>query len=584
MSSRKPGYLIGVVLLALVMSSPQFLTCLKLGVAMSQTRSWPPLPPIPGFGGWRENDGLFTYAAFWRDQFVIGVTFHQQRADGPYDWKVLAFDAESGAQTDLGLSLSGRSGFHPMSFGDRLWFIGNEESFELVDGVLQPATFSNAPAWPTDDQRFLLNGEAAYVSRTPTGFSVTSFQAGKWGNESELAVPATLGDWTFHYNRGAWITCVSHGDRVHVFLHTEGRLFHREGLEFQQEPAVDPLGRRFNGVAATTDAPVSALRPTNFDGQSRGWSLVREKANVPPPEAYSHRNLFGMLFDGQPAALIVEDARDGVPVGHLYRFDGSTWTEFATQSFPFGSKLFRVISRRDGRKPYIVATTTTGAAHVFAVEATGIRATRGGSSLPNSAMSAIPVYAIVPAFCLVLGILIGLGTWCLMWRYTKPDYGFGVQTVKLASLGRRGLARLIDLALIVFSTAGLGWTMTIGFDWLTWFEALNLKVAHPTITAAGRVAAILAVWLAVLVVSLLVAQGRWGLTPGKWLCGLRTLRTTLKPCGFARSLVREVVLSVDACNFLCWAPGILSIALTDCRQRLGDLVADTIVVEAASLK
>ncbi len=571
MSSRKPGYLIGVILLALVLSAPQCLIAIRIGFTAYQFRQWP-LPSIPGLGGTGQWDGVLTNATFWQDHFITGIVGQPPRADGIYDWKVSAIDAESGSKTDLGLTLSGSSGFHAMNFGDRLWFIGNTESFELVDDELRPATFAYAPAWPVDEQRFLLNGEAAYVSRSPTGFSVTTFHDGKWGSESGLAVPATLGDWTFHYQRGAWITALSHGDRVHVFLHTEGRLFHREGLEIQQ---VD---------AAATAAAVSALRPVNFDGQTRGWSLVREMPNSPPPQPYSHRNMFGMLYDGQPAALYVEDNRDGYPVGYFYRLDGSTWTEFATQTFPFGSTEFRVVSRHDGRSSYILAMTTTGATHVYAVDATGIRATNGGSSLPNPALNEFPVYAIVPAFILVLGIILGLGTWCLMWWYTKPDYSFGVQTVKLASLGRRGLARLIDLTLIVLTTAGLGWLMTLGFDWLTWLEAVNLKVAHPTVTVAARVAAILAVWLTILVISLLVAQGRWGFTPGKWLCGLRTLRTTLRPCGFARSLVREVVLGVDACNYLCWAPGILSIALTDFRQRLGDLVADTIVVEAASLK
>jgi len=191
---------------------------------------------------------------------------------------------------------------------------------------------------------------------------------------------------------------------------------------------------------------------------------------------------------------------------------------------------------------------------------------------------------MTPIVMLVFGIIVGLWTWCMMRWYTQSDYGFGVQTVKLASLGRRGLARLIDLALIVFSTAVLGWLMTSSLDWHSLLEALNLQVDHPTITIAARVVSILATWCVAVAIALLAVQGCWGLTPGKWCCGLRTLRTTLRPCGFARSLVREVVLFVDACNFLCWTPGILSIAFSDCRQRLGDLVADTIVVEARSLK
>ena len=164
------------------------------------------------------------------------------------------------------------------------------------------------------------------------------------------------------------------------------------------------------------------------------------------------------------------------------------------------------------------------------------------------------------------------------------NYEFGLQTVRLASLGWRGLARFVDLSLIGGSTVGLGWLMTRGFDWQAFAEAVNLHAGHPTINIASRVAKLLAVWLVVIVLGILIAQSIYGVTPGKWLCRLKTLRTTLRPCGFARSLVREIVFFVDCCNFLCWTPGIVSIAFTDRRQRLGDLVADTIVVETRSLR
>jgi len=130
---------------------------------------------------------------------------------------------------------------------------------------------------------------------------------------------------------------------------------------------------------------------------------------------------------------------------------------------------------------------------------------------------------------------------------------------------------------------GLGWALTRGFDWFSLAEALNLKVDHPTIQVAIRVVQAMGLWLAIAVSLLVVMQGQWGVTPGKLCCRLRTLRTSLKPCGFAASLARELVMCVDASNFFCWTPGILSIALSNYRQRLGDLVADTIVVEAKSL-
>lgn len=589
MSSRKPGYLIGVLLLALVMSAQQLMVCFQFGIGLYQYQRLP-LPPIPGFGGAYAYLHSLSLVTFWQDRF-INLSYRHRSPEGIYDWTLQAIDPETGQSTELDLAFSGSPGFKPMAFGNRLWLVGNTgsgSSYEVVDGVVRPSTFINPRGSQQDGQRFLLNGEAAYVEKSPQGFTVSTFKAGAWGIAGDVVLPSSQRAWAFgktpvNFQRVADMTCINQGDRVHVFLYVDGCLLHREGLELQ--PSAGLLNRRFNGSGGSSDEPASALRAINTESEIEGWSVVRNRVmSLPPSDTHAGGAGGPMLVGGQPAALIVDDMQTGYPVGHLYRFDGTTWSEFATQAFPFGSGLIRAVSCRDGQKAYIVAATSTGVANVYAVEATGVRPTNGAEPRMNQALATLFGYGMVPVVTLVLGILLGLGTWCLMWWYTKPDYGFGVQTVKLASLGRRGLARLIDLVLIVFSTAGLGWLMTLGFDWLSLVEALNLRVDHPTIPVAARVASILALWLLVFVFSLLVIQARWGLTPGKWLCGLRTLRTTLKPCGFARSLVREVVLSVDACHFLCWTPGIVCIALTDCRQRLGDLVADTIVVEAASLK
>ena len=118
------------------------------------------------------------------------------------------------------------------------------------------------------------------------------------------------------------------------------------------------------------------------------------------------------------------------------------------------------------------------------------------------------------------------------------------------------------------------------FDWLSLAESIELKLDHPTLHTAYHVLNTLVILLILETLFLVVIQGCWGITPGKWLCGLRTLRTTLRPCGIARSLVREVMLVAETFQLICWLPPMLSIALTNQRQRLGDLVSDTIVVEA----
>ena len=587
MSSRKPGYLIGVVLLALVLSAPQLFIGFQLAVQAYQFRGWI-LPSLPGFGGAYQYYNLLNSVTFWQDKFVATYRTYNPVA-GVFGWKFDAIDPETGEHSSLDLSLPGIIDFQMMSYGDRLWLAGNgpnASSYEMVDGVAQPAQFVMPRSWPHESQRFLLNGEPAFIEKKGQNFTVSTLKAGAWVTAGDVVLPSSHREWSFgkarvHFAYGTFLTCLNQGDRLHVFLYVDGAVLYREGLELQStEDVYSALLTGRIGVAA--DSPVSALRAANVETTADGWSLVHDRVE---PWGSNHLHTGGqMLVGGQPATLIVKGLDTGHPVGHVFRFNGTKWSESLTQAFPFGTNQVRAVTCRDGEKSYLVASTSTGTAHVYAVEASGIRKTNGAAPQMNPAVQTLVGYGMVPCFTLVLGTLLGLGTWFLMWWYTKPDYGFGIQNVKLASLGRRGLARLIDFALIGLTTVGLGAALTRGLDWLALLEAINLHVDHPTVPIAARAASILALWLAAYVLSLLIVQGRTGLTPGKWLCGLRTLRTTLKPCGFARSLARELVLCVDACHFLCWAPGIVSIALTDYRQRLGDLVADTIVVEARSWK
>lgn len=603
MSSRKPGYLIGVVLLALVLSAPQLFIGFQLAVQAYQFRSWV-LPPLPGFGGAYQYQNLLSSVTFWQDKFVYVIYHSHNPATAVFDWKFAAIDPETG-ESETGeysspdLSLSGISGLHLMSYGDRLWLSDNgpkASSVEMVDGVAQPAQFVMPRAWPHESQRFLWNGQPAYIEKKGQDFTVSTLKAGAWVSAGDVVLPSSQRDWSIgktwvNFGQAEFMTCLNQGDRLHVFLYVGGFVLYREGLDLRpSEKDFNSLvkavvkgrldARSAGGILA--NMPASALRAANVETTPEGWSLVH--GHSASWGASPHLQKGGqMLVGGQPATLIVKGLDTGKPVGHLYRFDGTKWSESLTQAFPFGTNQVRAVTCRDGEKSYLVASTATGTAHVYAVETSGIRKTNGAAPRMSLAVQQLVGYGMVPCFTLVLGMLLGLGVWFLMWWYTRPDYGYGIQNVKLASLGRRGFARLIDFALIGLTTAGLGWSMTRGLDWLALLEAINLHVAHPTVPIAARAASILALWLAIVVLSLLIAQGRTGLTPGKWLCGLRTLRTTLKPCGFARSLARELVFCVDACHFLCWAPGIVSIALTDCRQRLGDLVADTLVVEVRSL-
>jgi len=84
------------------------------------------------------------------------------------------------------------------------------------------------------------------------------------------------------------------------------------------------------------------------------------------------------------------------------------------------------------------------------------------------------------------------------------------------------------------------------------------------------------VWMVLVLALYSFFEGRTGKTPGKWLLRIRVLGTDLRPCGFGRALVRNLMTFVDGTfNFLV---GLLLAALTEHWQRLGDLAARNIVV------
>ena len=87
--------------------------------------------------------------------------------------------------------------------------------------------------------------------------------------------------------------------------------------------------------------------------------------------------------------------------------------------------------------------------------------------------------------------------------------------------------------------------------------------------------------LAGLVATLVYAfllEGLYGYTPGKYLLGLVVIKPDGSNCTIGASILRNLLWIVDALptfNLIA----MVSILLTDDNQRVGDLVADTVVVK-----
>ena len=71
-------------------------------------------------------------------------------------------------------------------------------------------------------------------------------------------------------------------------------------------------------------------------------------------------------------------------------------------------------------------------------------------------------------------------------------------------------------------------------------------------------------------------EGTYGTTPGKRLVGLKVVMEDGTPCSISAAAVRNVLRVVDGIFF--YLVGAIFIGISDKKQRLGDRVADTLVV------
>lgn len=87
------------------------------------------------------------------------------------------------------------------------------------------------------------------------------------------------------------------------------------------------------------------------------------------------------------------------------------------------------------------------------------------------------------------------------------------------------------------------------------------------------------VGIAIAIGHYLLAEAFWdGRTIGKHLMNIKVVKKDGSPCTIGRSLIRNILQIIDVLPTL-WIIGIISISATEYNQRIGDLVAGTIVVK-----
>lgn len=95
------------------------------------------------------------------------------------------------------------------------------------------------------------------------------------------------------------------------------------------------------------------------------------------------------------------------------------------------------------------------------------------------------------------------------------------------------------------------------------------EIGFLVFTVAGLVATVVYAFL---------LEGLYGYTPGKYLLGLVVTKPDGSNCTIGASILRNLLWIVDALPTFNLV-AMVSILLTDDNQRVGDLVADTVVVK-----
>ena len=389
------------------------------------------------------------------------------------------------------------------------------------------------------------------------------------------------------------VTVITINSTPHLFWQTSNGLLYRRGVDFRN---VDDATNPKSSEKPTTNDPVGAQGSNNVAQVAPEWTLVSDKP-------LGWLTSFPIAIEGQPAVVLVDQMKRGHPTATAMRIEDQQWNAFANTELPSTSYFSKTGTRDDGSISYLFTVTIRQRTKVFQIDPTGFHATaidQVGYSQPNQPttelwMSAGPlnmngpwnVYVLLIytfAWLQISGLMLSAGTGLLMCR-DQTDFHYGERRAQLASVWFRAIAKAIDTGLLTLITIGVFRVLENDQrpDWDTILGALRLKalddeniVKLTGILWCGFFSFVAASFL------LAAIQGRWGITPGKWLCGLRVVRTTLIPCGFAKSLYRELLLPLDNLYFLCPVPGIARIAFSEKRQRFGDFAADTIVVYAAN--
>lgn len=521
----------------------------------------------------------YSHAELWKGNVVFAARV-TSGGFAPNTGVLMSFDPESGKSVEIdvgfGFPIAGL-----VADGDRLWTVGMN-SLTVTEGT-QSQQFTTRKTLVRPGRPFLYEGRIATIdmgTRGPPKLFV--FRDDDWTDQGIVVIPfdfkvevvdgkkrlvrtATSTGSTGGASLSA-IDVLSYDGQLHLFVSNGSDVVYRSGIELAPTSALLPANQETHiDLSELDDWEIACPAPSNLLMRGKpAWrvGLVNGEPVVVTSASSSNTNPF------QPSQVI------------CFRRSGSQWIKSDEIS---SSSMMELLTVTDGTVTYVAPYSLMGGLlRVRKVDESGLTATGAVFKAPEPGFLKIELRALRLmqwVYWPGLGIFI-LGLSYLINSRGTPDYQFGNSTVELASFSRRGFARVVDYFLYVAA----GYLVAYSFGMASQEEAEKNADRFFDFGKGGLMMVYMWMMLTFVVSYLIILlvtswiEGRWGLTLGKWIFGIRTRRCTLRPCGLLRALLREIATLIDTIFAICCLPGSLCIAFTANRQRIGDLIADTIVI------
>lgn len=178
--------------------------------------------------------------------------------------------------------------------------------------------------------------------------------------------------------------------------------------------------------------------------------------------------------------------------------------------------------------------------------------------------------ALVSALTYLLSFLAVFGVSVVIRKFKKRIWRAAGGDHEFASLFRRFCAAMVDKLVLLVPSGIVVALFLPGMDDLTG-NPIKFMLTVFSATALFFVGGFF-------YHSLL--EGVYGQTLGKKICGIRVLKADFSPCGLSAGFLRNLLRIADA--FFYYLVAVISLAGTFKWQRIGDIVADTVVVKENS--